>query len=125
MHDPLHEMAPHFVALATRVGGSLMRVYRDTRFSKNKLPYKTHEVTYELEYGTNELHIHEDALRPGDRVLLVDDLLATGGTLAAAATLAAELEAEIVAAVVVVELTGLNGRAALGDIPVESLVRYG
>ena len=105
--------------LALRLGAGFVPLRKP-----GKLPCATRSATYDLEYGTSELHIHEDALRPGDRVLLVDDLLATGGTLAAAATLAKELQAEIVAAVIVVELTGLNGRAALGDIPVESLVRY-
>ena len=105
--------------LALRLGAGFVPVRKP-----GKLPCPTRATKYDLEYGSNELHIHEDALRKGDRVLLVDDLLATGGTLAAAATLASELEADIVAAAVVVELTGLNGRAALGDLPVESLVRF-
>ena len=105
--------------LALRLGAGFVPVRKP-----GKLPCATRATTYELEYGTNELHIHEDALQAGDRVLLVDDLLATGGTLAAAARLTTELGAKIIAAAVVVELTDLNGREALGDVRVESLVRF-
>jgi adenine phosphoribosyltransferase len=91
-----------------------------------KLPYKTRSVSYALEYGTDELHVHADAVKPGMRVLLVDDLLATGGTLAASVKLlgAEGLGATIVGASVLIELDFLKGRANLGTMRVESLLRY-
>ncbi len=91
-----------------------------------KLPYKTRSVTYELEYGTDTLCIHEDAVRPGDKVLLVDDLLATGGTVGGAAELVAELGGKIVGISFLVELDFLEGRKRLPvGVTVESLIRYG
>lgn len=78
-----------------------------------KLPRARVEITYELEYGTETIAVHADALAPGARVLLVDDVLATGGTLAAAADLVGRLGAEVVAAVVVLELADLGGRSRL------------
>ncbi|HZW05904.1 MAG TPA: adenine phosphoribosyltransferase, partial [Phycisphaerales bacterium] len=78
-----------------------------------KLPYRTRSVSYALEYGTDTIEIHADAIRPGQRVLLVDDLLATGGTLEACAKLVQELQGRIVGLTVLIELTALNGRARL------------
>ena len=91
-----------------------------------KLPYKTRSIEYALEYGSDALHIHVDAVKPGMRVLLVDDLLATGGTLAASVKLIGEggLGATVVGASVLIELAFLSGRASLGGIRVESLLRY-
>ena len=89
-----------------------------------KLPAATHSVNYDLEYGTASLHMHTDALEGGDRVLLVDDLIATGGTAAASIELASQSGAEIVACAFVVELEFLHGRRALGDCDIHSLVRY-
>jgi adenine phosphoribosyltransferase len=91
-----------------------------------KLPYRTHEIEYALEYGTDRLHVHVDAVKPGMRVLLVDDLLATGGTLAATARLLGHggLGATLVGASVLIELESLKGRAALGDLRTEALLRY-
>jgi adenine phosphoribosyltransferase len=89
-----------------------------------KLPAETIEVHYELEYGTNTLQMHADAFEPGARVLIVDDLLATGGTIAAAAELVQRLGGEVVALAFVIELSFLNGRARLGDHPIFSLVQY-
>jgi adenine phosphoribosyltransferase len=89
-----------------------------------KLPAATHSISYDLEYGTAELHIHRDALANNDRVLLVDDLIATGGTAAASLALARRTGASIVGSAFVVELDFLNGRLALGDCPVHSLVHY-
>jgi adenine phosphoribosyltransferase len=86
-----------------------------------KLPHLTRSVAYALEYGEAVLHMHTDALQPGDRVLLVDDVLATGGTLAAAAQLVRESGAEPVAAAVLLEIGALNGRAALAPLPVHVL----
>ena len=89
-----------------------------------KLPAATSAVRYELEYGSAELHMHEDAIGPADIVLLVDDLIATGGTAAASLELARRAGARVVGCAFVVELDFLAGRAALGDCPVHSLVHY-
>ncbi|MHC4996763.1 MAG: adenine phosphoribosyltransferase [Planctomycetota bacterium] len=79
----------------------------------NKLPYTTHAVQYGLEYGTDELHIHTDAIQPGSRVLLADDLLATGGTMAACCELVEKLGADLVGVSCLIELAFLPGRAAI------------
>jgi adenine phosphoribosyltransferase len=89
-----------------------------------KLPAATRRRQYALEYGTDALEIHEDALRPGQRVLIVDDLLATGGTLAACCSLVRDLGATIEAVAVLIELVELGGRARLGDYPVFSVISY-
>jgi len=89
-----------------------------------KLPAKTRKVSYALEYGTDTLEIHEDALRPGDRVVIVDDLLATGGTMGAVAGLARDLGAVVVECAFVVELTFLKGREKLAGWPIYSLVQF-
>lgn len=91
---------------------------------KGKLPYQTFEQTYDLEYGTNTIAIHIDAIRPGCRVMLVDDLLATGGTAAAAATLLEKVGAQIVEVTFFIELAFLHGRDKLRGFPVRSLVQY-
>jgi len=91
---------------------------------KGKLPHKTHEQEYELEYGTATIAMHIDALKPGSKVLLVDDLLATGGTAAAAAALVKKLGAEILEASFLIELKFLNGRDKLKGCKVRSLVTY-
>lgn len=88
-----------------------------------KLPRATWKEAYELEYGQAALEVHRDAVHPGERVLLVDDLLATGGTLKAARALAARLEAEVVGATVLIELENLRGRRALPGLRVESVLR--
>ncbi len=90
---------------------------------KGKLPHETVAVEYELEYGRAILEMHVDAVRPGDRVLICDDLLATGGTAAATIELVRRLGGEVVGCAFVVELGFLNGRDVL-DVPVRSLVRY-
>jgi adenine phosphoribosyltransferase len=91
---------------------------------KGKLPYRTLEQDYALEYGTATIAMHVDALRPGARVLLIDDLLATGGTSAAAAALVQKLGAKIVEAGFLIELKFLNGREKLSGFPVRSLIAY-
>ena len=91
---------------------------------KGKLPYLTYEESYDLEYGSNTMAIHVDALKPGSRVLLVDDLLATGGTASAAASLLKRIGAEIVEINFLIELSFLNGREKLKGLPVRSLVVY-
>lgn len=89
-----------------------------------KLPYDHVGVDYALEYGTARLEMHTDAVGPSDKVLVVDDLLATGGTAAATNMLIAQFGAEIVANCFVIELDFLNGRGALSGVPVSSLVHY-
>jgi adenine phosphoribosyltransferase len=91
---------------------------------KGKLPYQTHEQDYDLEYGTNSIAIHFDAIKPGSRVLLIDDLLATGGTAAAAAALLQKVGATILEASFLIELSFLNGRDKLKGYPVRSIVSY-
>ena len=91
---------------------------------KGKLPFATIEQDYALEYGHATLAMHTDALKPGARVLLIDDLLATGGTSAAAVALVQKLGGNILEAGFLIELKFLNGREKLGDIPVRSLVSY-
>jgi adenine phosphoribosyltransferase len=91
---------------------------------KGKLPYKTISVTYSLEYGTDTLQMHEDAILPGEKILIVDDLLATGGTVKAAVELAQKLKADIVGAAFVIELAGLKGRQKLTDTEIFSLITF-
>ncbi len=91
---------------------------------KGKLPYQTHEQQYDLEYGTETVAVHVDALKPGNRVLLIDDLLATGGTAAAAAALVQRLGAEILEIAFLIELGFLGGRKKLKGYPVRSLVVF-
>ncbi len=91
---------------------------------KGKLPYQTHEQEYSLEYGTATIAMHVDALKRGARVLLIDDLLATGGTAAAAAALVQRLGADILEISFLIELSFLNGREKLKGYPVRSLVCY-
>lgn len=89
-----------------------------------KLPGKTYTEEYALEYGTNALQIHADAVGHGQRVLVVDDLLATGGTIAATLRLLQKLGANVVGTAVLIELAGLNGRAALDGVEVTSFITY-
>ncbi len=89
-----------------------------------KLPYRTKSVSYDLEYGSATLELHTDALKPGDRVLIVDDLLATGGTAAATIDLCRQLGGEVVGCLFVVELGFLDGRKRLGDVPIQSLIHF-
>ena len=91
---------------------------------KGKLPWDTHSMAYSLEYGENVVEIHKDAILPGESVLLIDDLLATGGTATAAIKLIKQLDAKLVAASFLIELTGLNGRELLGDTPVNAIIQY-
>ena len=89
-----------------------------------KLPYKTASKTYQLEYGTDTVEIHKDAIKPNDKVLMVDDLLATGGTMAACCDLVESLKGEIMGCAFIIELTFLNGRKALNNYDVFSLIQY-
>ena len=90
---------------------------------KGKLPGPTYSETYELEYGTATVEIHVDAFRPGDRVLMIDDVLATGGTAAATAQLIRRSDAEVVSLNVLIELGFLDGRAKLTDLDIRPLLQ--
>jgi len=89
-----------------------------------KLPFRTERIAYGLEYGSDALEAHVDAIVPGHRVLIVDDVLATGGTAAAAAALVTRLGGVVVGAAFVLELAALGGRGRLGTVPVHTLLAY-
>lgn len=91
---------------------------------KGKLPRETIEETYDLEYGSATIEIHTDAIKPGQRVVLIDDLIATGGTIEAAAKLIERLGGEVVKVLFVLELAGLKGREKLAKYDVESVITY-
>ena len=91
---------------------------------KGKLPHQTKSITYELEYGSDTLEIHVDALKPGSRVLIVDDLLATGGTARAVAGLVKTFKARIVGMAFLIDLTFLKGRDKLKGLPVYTIIEY-
>lgn len=91
---------------------------------RGKLPSDTVSVTYDLEYGQDILEIHKDAIRPGQKVVVADDLLATGGTMAATVELVQKLGGEVVGAAFFIELMPLQGREKLGQIPIYTLVQY-
>lgn len=91
---------------------------------KGKLPCETIEKTYDLEYGSATIEIHKDAISKGDKVVLFDDLIATGGTMRAAAELVEELGGEVVKALFLIELTDLNGRQVLDGYEVDSVVQF-
>lgn len=106
-------------ALAYRLDAGFVPVRK-----KGKLPWKTVDVTYDLEYGTDTIAMHVDAVSPGERVLVVDDLLATGGTAAAALELLAKVEADVRSCLFVVELDFLKGREKLKNAEIVSLLHY-
>ncbi|MCM1992583.1 adenine phosphoribosyltransferase [Oceanirhabdus seepicola] len=89
-----------------------------------KLPYDTYAVEYDLEYGKDRLEIHKDAIKPGQRIAVVDDLLATGGTVAAVSKLIEEVGGEVASLNFVIELTDLNGRDKLQGYDINSLIKY-
>ncbi len=89
-----------------------------------KLPAETYQADYELEYGKATIEMHKDALKPGDKVIIIDDLLATGGTAKAMKELVEKAGAEVVKFVFLIELEGLNGKEALGDTPYASIIKY-
>ena len=91
---------------------------------KGKLPRETVSAEYELEYGKAEIEMHKDAIQPGQKVVLVDDLIATGGTIEAAARLVEELGGEVVKIIFLMELEGLKGREKLKGYDVESVIHY-
>jgi len=91
---------------------------------KGKLPFETHSVSYGLEYGTDSVEVHTDAVQPGSRVLMVDDLLATGGTMAAACELIEKLGAEIAGLTFLIELADLKGRDKLSQYTLHTVITY-
>ena len=106
-------------ALAYRLGAGFVPVRKP-----KKLPAKTESISYALEYGTDTLEIHQDAILPGQHVLISDDLLATGGTAAATVKLVRQLGGTVSGAAFAVELTFLNGRAKLPGVDIFSLIQY-
>lgn len=106
-------------AVADRLGAGFVPVRK-----KGKLPWKTHQASYSLEYGESVIELHQDAIHPGESVLLVDDLLATGGTASAALDLLDTLGANLIGVSFVIELAFLNGREKLAPHPVNALLTY-
>ena len=107
------------IPIAMQLGAGFVPVRK-----QGKLPYDTYGVTYELEYGTDTLEMHVDAVFAGQRLLIVDDLLATGGTAAATVQLARRAEAEVVGCAFLIELDVLKGRPRLGSERVHTLIHY-
>ena len=105
--------------IADRLGAGFIPVRKP-----GKLPFDTVREDYTLEYGTDALEIHVDAARPGERVLIVDDVIATGGTASASIRLLAGVGADVVGISVFIELAFLNGADALNGVPLHALVRY-
>ena len=106
-------------AIAHKLGAGFVPVRK-----KGKLPWKTNSVTYDLEYGTDTLEMHHDAISPHDKVLIVDDLLATGGTVKAVTDLVKQLKGEISGIAFLIELTDLKGKDKLKGYPLFSLIKY-
>jgi adenine phosphoribosyltransferase len=106
-------------ALASKIGSGVIPIRK-----KGKLPYKVCSETYDLEYGTDTLEMHADAISPGQRVLIVDDVLATGGTARAVVNIVNSMQGKIVGAVFLLELMELKGREKLEGYPVYSLLQY-
>lgn len=105
------------VALSLGVGFGLVR-------KAGKLPYQTYRVSYDLEYGTDTVEMHVDTVEKGHRVLIVDDLIATGGTAAAAVQLARQAGGEVIGCSFLIELTALEGRKLLDVEPIHTVIRY-
>lgn len=105
--------------LAYKLGAGFIPVRKP-----GKLPAAVHAVEYDLEYGTDRLEVHQDALEPPSRILIVDDLIATGGTAAATAELVRRTGCELVGFGFIIELTALGGRKKLPDVPIVSLISY-
>ena len=131
MGQPFHEAGITKIAAAEARGflfGVAMAIDLGVGFipvrKPGKLPSETISQTYELEYGSDELQIHADACASGDRVLLVDDLLATGGTLAACVELIERTGANVVGCSCLIELTDLPGRSKLPDVDIHSVLTY-
>jgi adenine phosphoribosyltransferase len=106
-------------SLAYKIGAGFIPVRKP-----GKLPCLVHSVEYQLEYGMDRLELHQDALQPGSKVLIVDDLLATGGTASATAKLVQQIGSELVGFGFIIELLDLQGRKQLPDVPIVTLVEY-
>ncbi len=106
-------------AIAHKLGAGFVPVRK-----RGNLPWKTNSVTYDLEYGTDTLEMHHDAIKPNEKVLIIDDLLATGGTVKAVTDLVKQLRGKIVGIAFLIELTDLKGIDRLKDYPVYSLIKY-
>lgn len=106
-------------AVAEKIGAGFVPIRK-----KGKLPYKTQSLTYDLEYGTDTLEVHNDAIEKDAKVLMVDDLLATGGTMEAACEIMESIGADIVGVTFLVELTELKGREKLGGYKVNTIISY-
>lgn len=106
-------------SLAYQLGAGFIPVRKP-----GKLPAPVHSIEYELEYGMDRLEVHQDALNPGCRVFVVDDLIATGGTAVATAKLVQQISCELVGFAFIIELTALGGRQKLPDVPVVTLIEY-
>lgn len=106
-------------AVAAKLGAGFVPVRK-----KGKLPWRTNQVTYALEYGIDTLEMHHDAICPGEKVLIIDDLLATGGTVKAATDLVKQLKGKIAGIAFLIELTALKGREKLKAFPLVSLIKY-
>jgi len=106
-------------AVAEKLGAGFVPIRK-----KGKLPWQTESVRYDLEYGTDTLEVHRDALRSQAKVLMVDDLLATGGTMAAACKLIEKISGRVAGIVFLVELNGLHGREKIADYKVTSIISY-
>jgi adenine phosphoribosyltransferase len=106
-------------AIAVRLGAGFVPIRKT-----GKLPWMTVMETYELEYGIDQLEVHSDAVQPGQKVLIVDDVLATGGTASAAVRLMRKLGADVVGVQVLIELSYLGGRAKLQDVRLKSEITY-
>ena len=106
-------------ALAGRIGGGVVLLRKP-----GKLPYEKRRIEYKLEYGEDALEVHKDAIRPGEKIVIVDDLLATGGTAEAGCKLVEELGGDIVKVLFLVELPELEGRKRLSSYEVESIISF-
>ena len=140
--DAFHEAGGKLIDYAKRVGAEVVAGPESRGFifgcpvanelkigfvpvrKPGKLPRKTVSYKYDLEYGSNELHIHADAIKPGQKVLIIDDLLATGGTVEATAKMIEELGGEVVGCAFLIELEGLGGREKLSGYDVFTLMKY-
>ena len=106
-------------AIAYKLGCGLIPVRK-----KGKLPWHVYQKAYDLEYGQDHLEVHQDAVDPGQNVLIVDDVIATGGTVEAVVNLVKEMKGNIVGAAFLIELTALNGQKKISDVPIFSLIQY-
>jgi len=105
--------------VADRLGAGFVPIRKP-----KKLPARTISESFQLEYGTDSIEIHEDGIAPGQRVLIVDDVLATGGTARAASTLVKRLGGDLIGLAFLIELAALNGRAQLGSDPIHAVLKY-